>query len=219
MKKTNLQLQHDVIQELEWDDVVDAAEIGVTAQEGIISLSGTVRSLPEKWAASSAAECVSGVKAVVNEVEVKLPFMSQRTDEDIARAAINALEWNIMVPHDRLKVTVDHGRITLEGTVKYRYERNAAEKAVRGLQGVISVVNEITVDPPNPISLEVKARIKAAFHRNADVNADNIDVEIQGNTVVLKGTVRSLTERYEAKRSAWSAPGVAEVKDQLTVAV
>jgi osmotically-inducible protein OsmY len=216
--KTNIQLQHDVLDELKYEPAVDPAEIGVTTKDGVVTLSGTIKSYAEKWSAVRAAERVSGVKAVVDEMKVELPAMFHRTDADIARAVLNALKWDVLVPEERIKVKVSQGWVTLKGTVDYKYEQSAAESAIRNLTGVKGVENLITVKPlATPI--EVKAKIENAFRRAAELEARRINVDVRGNTVILHGTVHSWAERDEAERAAWSAPGVAQVEDDLTVAV
>jgi osmotically-inducible protein OsmY len=215
--KTNMQLQQDVIDELQYEPSIEAAGIGVTAKDGIIALTGTVKSYSEKWSATQAAERVSGVKAVVDEIRVDLPFTHKRGDEDIARAVLQALEWDVQVPHTRIMVKVEQGRITLEGDVDYKYQQTAAENAARNLTGVNAVNNLIHVKPiANPS--EVKVKIENALRRAAELDAQKIRVEVINDKVTLRGTVRSWSERSEAERAAWSAPGVRLVEDDLSVA-
>jgi osmotically-inducible protein OsmY len=213
---TDLELKKKVEDELNWEPSVNAAEIGVAVKSGIVTLSGNISSYWQKFSAERAAARVNGVKAVVNELEVRLPTSSERTDEDIARAAVSHLNWSVSVPSDRIKVAVSKGWITLEGTVEWNYQRVAAENAVRHLIGVKGVSNLIEVKPQVSKG-EVKAAIEAALKRSAELDASRITVETDGDRVILRGTVRSWAERNEAERAAWKAPGVRMVDNRITV--
>jgi osmotically-inducible protein OsmY len=214
--KNDLELQRDVFDELKWEPAVHSTDIGVTVKDGVVTLEGVVDSYPEKWAAERAAKRVAGVKALALELEVKLPVFGKHTDADIAKAAEDALEWNVLVPRDRIKVTVEKGFLTLEGEVNWQTERSEAERAVRYLTGVKGVANEITVKP-KALPTDVKAKIEAALNRNAILDAQQIKVEADGGKVTLRGTVSSWAERDEAEAAAWAAPGVEEVKDFIAV--
>jgi len=218
MMKSNTQLQQDVLQELEYEPSVDAAHIGVTAKDGIVGLAGNVKSYAEKYAAVHAAERVAGVKAVTDEMKVDLPALHVRNDEDVARAVLNALQWDVWVPNDRIKVKVDTGWITLEGEVDYKYQQTAAENAVRNLTGVKGVSNLITIKLPAVVPSEVKAKIDSALRRAAEVDAARVKVNVVNDKVILHGRVSSWAERQEAERAAWSAPGVKVVEDDLVIA-
>jgi osmotically-inducible protein OsmY len=211
------QLQQDVIAELGWDATVNATRIGVEAKNGIITLSGHVESYAQKWAAELAAQRVGGVKGVAVEMYVVLPGSSQRTDADIASAARNALEWNVLVPRDAVAVMVEDGHITLSGDVEWAYVRSAAESSVRGLQGVKDVSNLIRIRPQIKPS-DVKTKIEAALQRRAHLDARSISVDVDKGTVTLAGTVDSLAERVTVENAVWNAPGVQKVVDNLIVA-
>ncbi len=218
MTRTNTQLQQDVLQELKFEPSIDASDIGVTAKDGIVSLTGNAKNYAEKYAAVHAAERVAGVRAVTDEMKVDLPSTHVRNDQDIAKAALNALEWDVWVPSKQIKVKVADGWITLEGEVDYKYQQAAAEIAVRNLIGVKGVANLISLKKPSVIPFEVKTTIENALRRAAELDAQRIRVEVDGDTVVLRGDVRSWAERNEAERAAWSTPGVSRVEDDLIVA-
>jgi osmotically-inducible protein OsmY len=214
--KNDSELKRDVESELKWEPRVNEAHIGVAVEEGIVTLSGHVPSYAEKYAAEKAAKRVYGVKALADELDVKLAANVKRTDEDIARDCVSTLKANYSVPDERIKVVVRSGMVTLEGEVEWQYQREAALSAVRYLHGVIGVSNNITIKARVSPS-DVKDKIKAAFHRSADIDARRIDVEVHDGRVILHGSVRSWTERDEAQQAAWGAPGVSAVENQIAV--
>ena len=216
--KSDTQLQHDVLDELEWEPSIDASKIGVTAKDGVVTLTGTVHFYPDKMEAERVAKSIAGVKAVANDIEIRLPGASERNDTDIATAALNALKWHTSMPEDKVKVTVRNGWITLEGQVDWQYQRDAASDAVRVLVGVKGVANSITL-AAKPKPKDVRAKIESAFKRSAEVDASHVRVETHDGTIVLKGKVSSWSERSEAERVAWTAPGVATVDNRLAVEV
>ena len=214
--KTDEQIQRDVLAELKWDARVTPNEIGVAVKEGVVTLTGWVDTYTKKWAAEEAAHRVYGVKAVANDIEVRLSSSDERTDSDIAAAAVHALEWDAFVPIDKLDVTVAKGWVTLKGEVEWQFQKQDAERVVRRLTGVKGVTNLITVKPRVTAS-ELKQKIEQALIRNAETDAERITVEVKGTTATLKGTVRSWAERQEAERAAWSAPGITSVENRITV--
>jgi osmotically-inducible protein OsmY len=214
--RTDELIQRDVLAELKWEPRVRPNEIGVAVKDGVVTLTGWVDSYTKKWAAEEAAHRVRGVKAVANDIEVRLPGDAERTDADIAAAAVRALEWHAVVPSDQLDITVSKGWVTLKGEVEWQFQRAEAERVVRNLMGVKAVTNLITVKPRlTPSGL--KEKIEDALLRSAKTDAERITVEVQGNKVILRGTVRALAEREEAERVAWSAPGVAAVENRIAI--
>jgi osmotically-inducible protein OsmY len=214
--RTDEELQKDVLAELKWDAQIQPNEIGVSVKDGVVTLTGWVDSYLKKWSAEEAAHKVAGVKAVANEIEIKLS--TERTDPDIAAAAIHALEWDAFVPSNKVQVTVSKGWVTLKGEVEWQYQKEDAERVVRRLTGVKGVTNLITVKPRVTPS-ELKKKIEDALVRNAEIDAKKITVEVQGNKAILKGTVRAWAEKEQAARVAWSAPGVTSVENQITVEI
>ncbi|WP_439409065.1 BON domain-containing protein [Bradyrhizobium sp. DASA03076] len=214
--KSDSEIERDVRDELKWDPDLDASDIAVSVKDGVVTLAGFTHSYADRLEAESAAKRVVGVKAVANDIEVRLPSIDQRPDPDIARDAIAALKQELPISHEKIKAVVKDGWITLEGAVEWQYQKTAAEHAVRKIKGVKGVTNVITVKP-NLEPTEIKRKIMDAFKRNAEVDADHISVEANGGEVVLKGTVRSWIEREEAERVAWSAPGVTRVDDRIVV--
>ena len=208
-------IQEAVMDELEWEPSVHAAHIGVTANKGVVTLTGHVASHAEKLAAQRAAGRVVGVKAVAEELEVRYPF-DKPDDSDIAKSVLQALSWDSEVPDNSVTVEVEKGWVTLSGSVDWFFQRTAAEEDVRKLRGVIGVINNIKIKPRVQAS-DVRAKIKAAFARNAQIDADHIGVATDGGKVTLTGNVDSWYERGLAESTAWSAPGVTQVDDLLTV--
>src|SRR5437899_1031666 len=214
--RSDEQIQKDVLAELKWDARLQPNEIGVAVKDGVVTLMGWVDSYTKRWAAEEAAHRVRGVLAVANDIEVRLPISAERTDADIAAAAVRALEWDAFLPVDKIQVTVSKGWVTLKGEIEWQYQKDDAERVVRRLTGVKGVTNLIVVKPQASPS-DIKSKIEQALVRNAELDAKRITVEVQGSKVMLKGTVRSWAEREEAERQAWLAPGVTEVDNRITI--
>jgi osmotically-inducible protein OsmY len=214
--KTDAQLQHDVTEALNWEPSLNPAHIDVALRDGVVTLTGFVTSLTEKWTTEHVVKSVSGVKAVADDLEVRLPTENERTDSDIAHAAMIALEWNTSVPHDRITVTVRNGWVTLDGSVDWPYQKTTAEEAVRPLMGVKGVTNTLVVQP-KVAATDISVKIAEAFRRNAALEAQKIWVETTGSRVILRGNLHSWMERAEAERIAASAPGVTEVENHISV--
>jgi VCBS repeat-containing protein len=215
--KNNAELQSEVRAELQWDPRIDDKEIRVVASDGVVTLTGSVPSFADRWAAERAAERVFGVRVVANDLAVAVPIPFQRSDTDIARAVADALVWDVQVPDTKIKAAVTNGWITLVGDVEWRYQRDAAARAVRNLAGVRGVSNNITITAKHASPRDVSKSIKDALERRADRTADHIKVDTAGGVVTLTGTVPSFGDRWAAEGAAWLAPGVSEVHDELTV--
>jgi osmotically-inducible protein OsmY len=198
--RSDTEVQRDVLDELKWEPRVSPNEIGVVVKDAVVTLTGWVDSYSKRWAAEEAARRVRGVKAVANDIEVRLSKDDQRTDGDIAAAVVRALEWDAFVPAGQVTATVSNGWVTLRGEVDWQYQRDDAERVTRRIVGVKGVGNLITIKA-RPSPAELKKKIEDAIVRTAEVDAKNIAVEVEGSKVILKGTVRSWAEKDEAARS------------------
>ena len=211
---TDEEIRDDVLAELKWDPQVQASEIGVAVKDRVVTLTGWVDSYLKKWRAEEDAQRVAGVKAVANDIEVKLA--TERTDADIAAAAVRALEWDANIPAGKISVVVSKGWVTLKGEVEWQFQRQEAESVVRRLWGVKGVSNLIAVKPQSTPS-ELKKKIERALMRSAEVDAKSITVEIQGSKAILTGKVRSWAEKHEAEQAAWLAPGITSVENKIEI--
>lgn len=216
--KTDLQIQKDVMDELKWQPVLEAAEIGVAVKHGIVTLSGQVDSYLKKKVAEKTVRKVDGVKAVAEDIIVGVSPHNKRTDAEIAQAVLNALQWHSGVQDQKIKINVEDGIVRLEGEAEWEYQRSNAKSAIEHLQGVRAVINAIMLKP-RVMAADVKQQINAAFRRNAVIDAATINVTIINSKVVLNGTVRSFAEKQDAEKAVWNAPGVSSVENNLEIEV
>lgn len=215
--KSDIELQRDVMDEILWEPILHAAEIGVIVKQGVVTLVGSVKNYAEKIAAENAAKRVKEVNTVVMDINIRMANECRRTDKDLTKAALNALKWSSFVPEDRLKLKIENGWITISGEVEWQFQKESATSAVEHLVGVRGVSNFIKVRPVLNTIL-VKDVIKKALERSADIDADKIDIKLSGGKILLTGKVRSWGQRKEVERAVWATPGVIDVNDQLTIA-
>lgn len=213
---TDRDLQQNIQNALDWEPSVEATDIGVSVDNGVATLRGDVQSFAEKEAAERVTLRVYGVRAVANDLNVRIPTSAERSDSDIAQAALNALRWHTSVPEKNLTVVVRNGWITLSGAVDWQFQKEAAARAVRDLTGVRGVTDGVVVRPSLKAG-DVRDKIEAAFRRSAEIDARRVNVTVQDSKIVLSGNVRSFAERQEAEKAAWAAPGVVQVDDRLTI--
>jgi len=216
--RSDIEIRADVEAELSYDPNIGASDIAVGVKDGVVTLAGFVRSYFHKWQAERDTKRVKGVRGVANDIEIRLPTLDARPDPEIAREAVQALSTALPYSGEKFTVTVKDGWVTLEGEAEWQYQREQAEAAVRRIRGIKGVTNEIKLQAKAPVAT-VKRMIEDALKRSAEVDAQNIAVEAEGDKVILKGKVRSWAERQEAERAAWRAPGVRKVEDQITIAV
>ena len=214
--RTDDDILKDIFAELKYEPNLRNDDIAVSVRDGVVTLAGFVDSYADKWRAESVVGRIDSVKAVANDLEVKLPAGSERPDPEIARAVLDALKWNILVRHENIKVTVENGWVTLRGAADWYYQKEEAERTVRNITGVKGVSNLITV-AAKPTPSDVKQKIVESLKRGAQFDAERITVEVVGSKAVLKGSVRSYAEMRDAERAARRAPGITEVENRLTV--
>ena len=214
--KTDLEIKKDVLAELKWQPNIKETEIGVVVDKGVVTLNGTVDSYSKKMAAESAVKGIKGVRAVAEDIEVKYGTAYKKSDQEIAKAAADALKWNYSVPEDKIAVKVDNGWVYLTGQAQWQFQKDAAKRAVQDLLGVTYVSNNIALKQ-SIRPTEIKEKIKKSFERLADVDAENISVVVDNHTVKLRGRVHSLQEKDEARKRAYYTPGVYKVENELEV--
>lgn len=215
--KTDKQLKHDVTAELEWEPSVDASHIGVAVNNGVVTLSGYVRSFLDKITIEKTVRRVAGVRAIAEEMTVRYPRDRKTSDDEIAGRICNLFDWDASVPKGKIAVKVEHGWVTLTGTVDWRFQSDAAKKLASRIGGVVGVSNLIEIRV-SPTPADVREKIVAAFTRNADIDSNGITVLTDGGKVTLGGKVHAWREREIAERAAWAAPGVTEIDDNIIVA-
>ncbi|MGV3611894.1 MAG: BON domain-containing protein [Fluviicola sp.] len=214
--KTNSELQKDVQDAIRWEPLINAAEIGVTVKDGVVTLTGTVDNYLKKIEAENATKNVEGVKAVVEKIEVQFPNSWRKNDNEVAKEVVNALQSDFSVPNDKVKVKVENGWVTLEGEVNWDFQREAAKKAIRGLQGVVGINSRMTIKSESHDAIEQKD-VEKALERNWSIDPSDISVKVDGTKVTLTGTVRSLYQKNEAEHIAYKTKGIWLVDNKLEV--
>jgi osmotically-inducible protein OsmY len=213
---SDLEIRRDILDELEFDPSVDAANIGVSVENGVVTLSGHVKSYAEKMAAEAIAQRVKGVRAIAEEIDVRWPEQKKHADDEIAARALDIIAWDTALPDGAIDIKVQRGWVTLSGEVRWHFQRMAAENAVKKLGGVLGVTNYLTIRQLVGMS-DIKDRIEQALRRNAEIEADGITVRVSDSKVILKGDVHAWNERQAVEQAAWSVPGVAVVENHLHV--
>lgn len=215
--KSDSELQQDVMSELEWEPSVDHADIGVSVHDGVVTLNGFVKSYAEKQAAERAAQRVSGVKAIAEEIKVRYASDAKNADHEIAKRILDLFNWSALIPDEKIGVKVENGWVTLTGTVDWQFQSAEAKKAAGKISGVVGITNRVQVRQ-RPATSDIRRRIEAAFDRQADLDAAGVTIALDGGKVTLGGRVKAWHERQVAERAAWAAPGVTAVEDHIVVA-
>ncbi len=214
--RTDGQIKQDILDELVFQPNIDETQIGVIVEDGVVTLTGIVDDFYKKVAAEKAIKKIKGVRAVAEDIEVKYGTEYQKTDKEIAKAIVGAFEWNTAVPEDKISIEVRNGWITLSGVVEFWYQKDAARCVIKNIIGVKGIMNNIEIVPSIAVE-QVQEKINSAFKRLADIEAENITVEVDQNTVTLHGIVNSIKEKEEAANTAYLAPGINRVVNKLSV--
>ncbi|MDN3690150.1 BON domain-containing protein [Cyclobacterium jeungdonense] len=217
--RSNDEIQKDVLAEIKWDpELKDVhTQIGVAVKDGVVTISGLVNTYRKKRAAEQAAQRVRGVKVVACDIEVKIGSFGKKSDTEIAEVIKDALRWNSAVNEDKIEVKVDNGWVFLDGEVEWNFQKTSAEDSIESLLGVRGITNNISIQKPEIDILDIKGKIAGAFHRAATIDSNSIKIETRGSSVQLSGKVRSMAEKKDAERIAWSSPGVLTVDNKITV--
>ena len=210
------EIRRKVLAELDWDPSIDASAVGVAVKDGVVTLTGSIANYWQKKEVECVVKRVTGVKAVAEDLTIKLPGTAQRSDADIAQSVVSGLRFNVAVPLNCVQVMVENGWVTLEGEVEWQYQKSAAENAIKYLLGVKGVTNSVRIKPRASVA-DVKAKIESAFARRAQLDANQIKVEATDNRVTLRGSVHSWDEKEDAEEAAWAAPGVTKVENNVIV--
>jgi osmotically-inducible protein OsmY len=214
--KTDLEIQKNVMEELKWEPFLKASEIGVAVKNGVVTLNGTVDSYSKKISAEKAAKRVLGVKAVAEDIEVKLGIESKKNDTEIAETILKTLKWHSAIAENKIKIKVENGWVSLDGEAEWEFQKNAAKTAIEGLSGVLGIFNNIKIKP-TIVATDIKQKINAAFLRSATIDSEKVMVNVIGSKVILSGKVKSYSEKKEAENAAWFAPGVSQVDSQIEI--
>jgi osmotically-inducible protein OsmY len=214
--KTDSEIQKDVMEELKWEPLLTASEIGVAVKNRVVTLSGTVDSFYKKEEAENAAKRVSGVMAVAEDIEVKPFATAKKNDTEVARMIADTLKWDTVVQDDKIRVKVEDAWVTLEGIVDWEFQKESVKNSIKNIVGIRGISNDIIVKPSITVK-DIKQKISLAFHRSATIDANKVEVDIEGSKAVLTGRVRSWSEKNDAEDAVWKAPGITAIENKLII--